>query len=171
MKAINTIVLLLITNFVFSQTPAQVVTDPGNNAQLVKTVENTLKTLKVSKENLAMAKEAIEAAKKVNSAVKSSKMALQIIDNLRTTYDNLSSVPNLMEDIKNPTIRKNLVKHCNELFIDIDVFQDTATNVLTDQILKMEDSERLTVLMGLYDKSKDVLAKSDRLNKLIKATK
>lgn len=170
--------LFIITNTCYSQIPTgtpgtpQVVTDPGNNAQLVKTVDNTLRTLKISKESLDITKKALEAAKKVNNALQSSKMTIQIIDNLRDTYNNLSEVPDLMDGIKtNPTIRKNLVKQCNELFIDIDVFQDTVSNVLTDNILSMGDSDRLSILLNLYEKSKDILSKSERLNKIIKASK
>lgn len=169
--------LFIITNTCYSQIPTgtpgtpQVVTDPGNNAQLVKTVDNTLRTLKISKESLDITKKALEAAKKVNNALQSSKMTIQITDNLRDTYNNLSEVPDLMDGIKNPTIRKNLVKQCNELFIDIDVFQDTVSNVLTDNILSMEDSDRLSILLNLYEKSKDILSKSERLNKIIKVSK
>lgn len=174
MRTIKIIIALFITTLTYSQVPPgtpQVVTDPGNNAQLVKTVDNTLRTLKISKETLDMTKKALETAKKVNNIISSSKMTIQISDNLRDTYGNLTEVPDLMVVIKNPTIRKNLVKQCNDLFIDINVFQDTVGNVLTDNILSMSDYDRLNMLMQLYESSKDLLLKSERLNKIIKASR
>lgn len=165
--------LLFFVNFCFSQVPAgaQIVTDPSNNVQLVKTVENTLQTLKISKENLEIVKKGLETAKKVNNALQSSKITVQITDNLKIIYENMSDLPNLMDDIKNPTIRKNLIKNSNDLFIDIEVFQELSASVLTDNILSMSDSERLEMLLNIYDRSKILVDKSDRLIKIIKASK
>lgn len=172
MRTFKFITLLFITTISFSQVPSvpgtpQIVTDPGNNAQLVKTVDNTLRTLKLSKESLDITKKALEDAKKINNAIQSSKLTMQITENLRETYSNLSDIPNLIENIKNPTIRKNLIKHCNNLFTDIDVFQDVLSSILTNNILAMNDSERLTLLTSYYDKSKEIMNDSDRLKKLI----
>ena len=83
----------------------------------------------------------------------------------------MSDLPNLMKDIKNPTIRKNLIKQSNELFIDIEVFQELSSSILTDNVLSMNDSERLEMLLNIYDRSKTLVDKSNRLNKIIKASK
>ena len=169
MKNLKMIILLCITNFVFAQVSPgpQIVTDPGNKAELIKTVDNTLKTLKISKESLELAKESLDKAKKINSVIRQSQITLQITENIKETYSSLQKIPGYMEGISNLRIRKNLVGHMNNIIIDITVFQDVLSNVLTDNILTMQDSERLEVLISLYDKSKVILEKSQDLNKLI----
>jgi hypothetical protein len=173
MKTIKTtlfLVALLTSGFSFSQ-GAMLVSDPVGYAQLVTTATNTLETLKTAKESYEMAKEVYTTAKKVNDAFKSAKVCTQILDNLEGTYNNISAVPRLISDIEHPTIRKNLLRATNDLTADVDVFSELSTSVVSDNVLSMNDAERLSAISNLYQKSKELREKSEQLIKVINRSK
>jgi hypothetical protein len=173
MKTIKTtlfLIILLTSSLSFSQ-GAMLVSDPVGYAQLVQNASNTLQTLKTAKESYEMAKDIYTTAKKVNDAFKSAKVCGQILDNLEGTYNNISSVPRLINSIEHSTIRKNLLRATDDLTADVDVFSELSATVVSDNVLSMNDAERLSAITSLYQKSKDLREKSEQLIKVINRSK
>jgi hypothetical protein len=164
-KIIFLIVVTLFGSQIYAQ---QVVHDPAANASLTQSVQQGLQSLQLSNEQLTIAKKGLESMDKVNKLLKQTKLVGSIKDNLEITYINLEGSSNKIKKIKFKALNDKLMKMTKDLVIDVDVFKDLLMDVLKDDVLKMNDSERMELLMKLFDRSKELKSKSLNLSKHLK---
>lgn len=164
------LLLTLVICFSINKTiTAQVVTtDPGSYAYYAQLAVNGIQSISIATEKLEHVKKAADKLQKVSSAVKQGELAYAIVNNLKECAEIIKSYDRALEKVRSEKKKRKLRIHIGSAIKDLEVLSTIQNEVLKDGFFEMGDSERITLLLNVYDRSKESLKELQLLSSTIR---
>ena len=141
---------LININFMSGQA---VVNDPVVSANIIKqTIQDAVAMGKEAEEFERLRKRVL-ALKKVTNAIKKGKLCLSIVKNLNYAKNKVSSIKDNLSKLRNIKQREDMLFQIDLLLDQVLVYGDLYSDILSDNLLEMGDSDRTELLLKIYDYS------------------
>lgn len=165
----NFILTLVICFSIHNTMKAQLATtDPGSYAYYAQLATQGIQSISIATEQLEEVKEAADKLQKVSSAVKQGELAYAIVNNLKQCASTIKSFDKNLDKVRSDSRKTSLRIQAGSLIKDLDVLSSIQNEVLTDGFFEMKDSERIILLLNVYDRSKESLKQLQLLESSIK---
>lgn len=165
----NFILTLVICFSIHNTMKAQLsTTDPGSYAYYAQLAAQGIESIGIATEQLEQVKEAADKLKKVSSVVKQGELAYAIVNNLKECASTIKGFDKELDRVRSDRKKTSLRIQAGSLIKDLDVLSSIQNEVLTDGFFEMGDSERITLLLNVYDRSKESLKELQLLSSTIR---